>query len=217
MTDDKTTRAPQRRASQGAVIRESERIAEWLKNVMRSQTPPLSAEQWGRMAGVTPTTITRFIKDGYPIPKQTTLAALARAVGLQPPHLALAVGELVDVPVILSHVWRVGGEGRAVREAAEFTRTSSRFAGCAAVRITTDTASLAGILPGDLVIFDSKRSPQPGELVVVALDTGEAAVFECQAPWLVARAPGMHTPMLMKAAHIMGVAVQVQRDLPTRG
>jgi len=201
----------------GAQEAEARRIGEWLRHVMLNHRPPLSAEQWARSAGVSPTTITRFLKDGRPVPKQTTVAALAKAVRLPPPNLRVSDASFIDLPVVNPAIWAGSGEERARMAAVEHTTALSRFAGCSAARVTTQTGVLAGVLPGDLVIFDPRRTPKAGELVVVALDTGDAAVMEWQPPWLASRAPGMNTPMPIEGAHIMGVAVQVHRDLPLRG
>jgi hypothetical protein len=50
------------------------RLQAWLRRVMASQQPPLSAEAWANKAGVAGTSITRFLRHGYPVPKTSTLA-----------------------------------------------------------------------------------------------------------------------------------------------
>jgi SOS-response transcriptional repressor LexA len=208
--------AASKRTGRPADAAEAERIATWLRNTMRGQDPPLSAERWARMAGISPTSITRFLKVGFPVPKQTTVAALAKALALPPPTMQSRALNFVDVPVVSPQLWREQGQQQAMIEATKQTTTSARHANCAAVIVTTSSAVLAGVLPGDVVVFDPKREPQAGELVIVALDTGTAIVLEWQPPWMVFREPGVRSPVAIDGAMIMGVAVQVQRDLPTR-
>lgn len=195
------------------------RLQTWLRRVMVSQRPPLSAEAWANKAGVAGTSITRFLRHGYPVPKTSTLAKLAGAVGLQPPDLMLSSDSrpLVDIPVIVPALFRSGGLERALKAAVEVTRAPAKFAGCVAVRITTGTGILAGVLPGDLVVVDPGTEMEPGDLVVVALDTGDAAVYRLQEPWLVPATVEQVPPLRLSDAHVIGVAVQVQRELPRRG
>lgn len=195
------------------------RLQSWLRRVMTSQSPPLSAEAWANKAGVAGTSITRFLKHGYPVPKTSTLAKLAAAVGLQPPDVVMSSesNPLVDIPLIAPAIFLRGGLERAVRAAVEVTRAPAKFAGCVAVRITTGTGILAGVLPGDLVVVDPATEMQPGDLVVVALDTGDAAVYRLQEPWLVPATVEQVPPLRLSDAHVIGVAVQVQRELPRRG
>jgi hypothetical protein len=197
---------------------EAARISQWLRNVLASQSPKLTAERWGKRAGVSPTTITKFLNHSYPVPKQTTIAALAKAAGLPPPVLHVSeVAGFVDVPLILPQLWKLQGEVGAKMAAVEFTQVPARLGHCSAVRIETETATLSGVLPGDVVIFDPKRKPAAGELVVVAMNDGRAGVYMFEAPYLLPRTATMEPPLPAAGAHIMGVAMQVQRDLPLRG
>ncbi|MBW8268304.1 LexA family protein [Caldovatus aquaticus] len=195
------------------------RLQAWMRRAMANHHPPLSAEAWANKAGVAGTSITRFLKHGYPVPKTSTLAKLAAAIGLQPPDLVLSADArpFIDIPVIVPALFRSGGLERAVRSSVEVTRAPAKFAGCVAVRITTGTGILAGILPGDLVVVDPGTEMEPGDLVVVALDTGDAAVYRVQEPWLVPATVEQVPPLRIGEAHVIGVAVQVQRELPRQG
>ena len=195
------------------------RLQAWMRRVMLSQQPPLSAERWGKAAGVAATSITRFLKHGYPMPSMRTITKLASAVGLPPPDVVMsAVGNpLVDIPIIAPEIFRSGGLERAVKVAVEVTRAPAKFAGCVAVRITTGSGILAGILPGDLVVVDPAATMQPGDLVVVSLDTGDAGVYRVQEPWLVPATIEQVPPLRLEDATVIGVAVQVQRELPRQG
>ena len=188
------------------------RIGAWLRRAAAQRD--ISFEQWGRKAGIAPTTITRFLRDGRPVPKATTLAALANAIGEHPPELGTMTRTgMVEVPVIIARMAILKGMAVAMASSVEATRTAARFAHCAAVRISADTAALAGVLVGDLVVFDPAAVPQPGSLVVVELSDGGVGCFRFQPPWLLPATTGHAVPLPVDGAAMLGVAVQVQRDL----
>ena len=192
----------------------AERTREWLERVVRT-TPGLTYESWGRKAGIASTSITRFLKHGTPLPKATTLAKLAEAVGLPPPDGMWTADPraLVDVPVITAAIWRIGGRDRAVKAAIELTRAVARHANCVAVRITTTSGILAGVLPGDLVLCDPDAAVVDGDLVVVALHDGDAGAYRVQGTALVPATVEPLPQLHMASESIIGLAVQVQRDI----
>lgn len=115
----------------------------------------------------------------------------------------LSATPLVDILVIAPEIFRSGGLERAVKVAVEVTRAPAKFAGCVAVRITTSSGILAGILPEDLV--------------VVSLETRDAGVYRVQEPWLVPATIEQMPPLRIGDTTVIGVAVQVQRELSRRG
>lgn len=188
------------------------RIANWLRRT--AAAADLTYEEWARKADVSGTTITRFLGHGKPVPKATTLAKLAIAAGLPPPDIGVeTIPGLVDIPLILPRVARIRGVEFAMSEAVETTRVPSRYAHCAAAKATADTASLAGVLVGDLVVFDPKREPKDGDLVLVEFEDGTAGCLQVSGGWLMPRAIGMTKPTPREQAFVLGVAVQIQRDL----
>lgn len=97
--------------------------------------------------------------------------------------------------------------------ATNTTRAPAKYAECVAFMVTVDTASLAGVLVGDLVICDWQAVPADNDLVGVALPDGKAGVYRVRGDWLEPQAAG-NLPALRKAdATIIGVARQIQREL----
>lgn len=179
-------------------------------------THRISAETWAKQAGIASTSITRFLKHGYPVPKTATLQRLAFAVNITPPGEALlrSVQSLVDVPILLPHVLVQSGKQVAMDGAVEWTRVPAKFANTYGVRINTPYAVLAGILPNDLVLVDDALEIRPGDLVAVALPGGDVGALKVQPPYLVhaGTEPGP-APILQADANVLGVIVQVQREI----
>ena len=57
-------------------------IRAWMRTVMDNRN--WSAEHWARVAGTSPTNITRFLKDAMHVPSTQTIAKLSRACGSMP-------------------------------------------------------------------------------------------------------------------------------------
>jgi SOS-response transcriptional repressor LexA len=79
--------------------------------------------------------------------------------------------------------------------------------------ITADTGTLAGVLAGDLVIVDPKTPPAFNDLVVVALDTGAAAIYRVQGAYLVPQGAGSFDALSLENSTVIGIARQVIRDI----
>jgi transcriptional regulator with XRE-family HTH domain len=194
-----------------------EPIRAWLQQILirGDGAGPFSIERLCRKAGTSPTNVSRFLKNGYPVPTIKTLTKIAAAVGVPTPGATLSVASqsFVDVPVIFPEVARLRGMKAAMAGATTWTRTPSKFAGCAAVKITAETGSLAGVLVGDLVVVDPDAVPAHNDLVVVALETGLAGVYRVIGPHLMPQAPGNLPALSLADSCVLGIARQVQRDL----
>lgn len=202
-----------RRATAGSHVR---RLQAWLRHVIQSQDPPITAEAWARAAGVAATGITRFLKHGAPVPKLSTVVCLARALNLPAPDdlLSAVPGHLVDIPVISGSIWRIAGRERAEMEATEFTRAPRHYAGCIALRVNTDHGLLMGVVHGDLVLVDAAQVPDPGSLVCHVSDGGDVSVLRFEPPYLRGGDPGRPTLHLAENdVGLVGTVLQLQRDL----
>lgn len=189
------------------------RTSAWLR-LAKSHTD-LSWEQLCRQAGFSPTTITRFMMHGMPVPKLTTLAKIAKVVGMPEPDLALVYDSapFINLPLVDPATYRSKGLYAAMQESLNTLRAPARYATCVGVKITADTASLAGILLGDIVLAEPATVFRLNDLVVVALETGTAGVYRVQGPWLVPQSPGQLAALPLADASIIGIARQVQREL----
>jgi len=98
--------------------------------------------------------------------------------------------------------------------AIEATRVAAKLGDCVGFRVSADSATDAGIRPGDLVVVDLDRPAKEGSLVAVALSNGTGAVLEWRPPFLLPRGGLMATLRADDPAiRIVGVCVQLQRDL----
>lgn len=188
------------------------RVEEWLRRTQAQCGMSFSA--WAEKAGIADTSVTRFLKHGKPTPKMDTLEALARAASVSLPSLGLtATIALVDIPLMLAETVRRSGWDAAKLNAVDQVSARARFAHCGAFVVTADTASLAGILPGDTVIVDPVKARREGALLVVIFDDGSVGAMRRVGDMLVPHAAGATAPMALASAEVLGVAVQVQRDL----
>ncbi len=198
----------------GAGGPDAERVRGWLMGV--SKAKGMRPGRLATEAGIAPSTLTRFMNGGTDqLPKLETLELIARVAGVPSPAqlLTLDAQPFVDVPVVLPAIFRKAGEAEARMRAADTTRAPARFGMCVAVRVTADTGALAGVLLGDTVLVDPHRQPRLNDLVVVALDTGAAGVYRMAGPLLIPQGIGNLPSLPASESCVMGVAVQVQRNL----
>jgi hypothetical protein len=94
--------------------------------------------------------------------------------------------------------------------AVEQTRAPVKYEGCGAFRLTVDTGSRLGFNVGDIVIVDPRRVATDGSTVVVCLPDGGCGVAMHQGRALISCGTAAAD---MEGASILGVAVQMQRDL----
>lgn len=204
-------------AKPNAEAENAQAIRLWLQRIQArgDGAGRFSWERLCRKADTSPTNITRFLKDGVTVPRLSTLAKIADAAGVPLPGQAMTsdIQPLVDVPIILPHIFRTAGLQVAIMSSLDAVRSPSRFAHCVAVKVTADTGSLAGVLLGDVVIVDPYNDPTDNALVVVALDTGLSGIYRVQGEWLVPQAAGNLPSLRLAESHVMGVARQVQREL----
>ena len=90
------------------------------------------------------------------------------------------------------------------------TRAPVKFEGCGAFRLTVDTGSRLGFNVGDTVLVDPRRVAKDGSTVVVCLTDGACGVALHQGGALISCGTATAD---MEGASILGVAVQMQRDL----
>jgi transcriptional regulator with XRE-family HTH domain len=186
-------------------------IAEWLRRTQAQVDMSFSA--WARKAGISDTSVTRFLRHGSPVPKVATLEALARAAGVPLPHRAGLSSEVlpyVDIPVMNPAIASIGGWEAARMRAVEQTRAPVKYADCGAFKLTVDTGSRLGFNPGDLIIVDPRRVVSDGSTVVVCLADGGCGVMRYERGSLI---PCGTVVVDVDDARILGVAVLMQREI----
>ncbi|MBP2299029.1 XRE family transcriptional regulator [Azospirillum picis] len=202
-------------------------ILRWMTGVMEARG--WSAGGWARLAGVTATNLTRFLRDPVmgSLPSADTLARLARIAGSEPRFLEdHAYGPVTRVPVLTleqAHLFldlgRKAGEeflaGTLKAGAASVAMDSGTSRRAFALRIVSKSLDAAGVLPRDCVVLEplDVLSPQPGDVVVTVGD-GTICGYRFFPPHLmpVSTDPDCR-PTAIDRAHVAGVAVQVVRAL----
>ncbi len=202
-------------------------ILRWMSGVMEARG--WSAGAWARLAGVTATNLTRFLRDPVmgSVPSADTLARLARIAGSEPRFLdEHAYPPVSRVPVLTldqAHIFldlgRRAGEmflAGALRDGtASIAMGGTASPRAFAMRIVSKSLNAAGVLPQDCVVLEplDVLAPQAGDVVVTVGD-GTVCGYRFFPPQLlpVSTDPDCH-PTRIDCAHVAGVAVQVVRSL----
>ena len=202
-------------------------ILRWMTGVMEAHG--WSAGAWARMAAVTPTNLTRFLRDPVQgsVPSAETLGRLARVAGSEPRFLdERAYPPVARVPLLSADqvrafldLGRRAGEAfiaSALRDGSRsiaVDRPASRRA--FALTIASKSLNAAGVLPDDCVVLEPTDvlAPQAGDVVVTVGD-GTVCGYRFFPPQLlpVSTDPECH-PTPIDRANVAGVAVHVVRSL----
>ena len=198
----------------------------WMNGVLADRG--WSAAAWARVAGIAPTSLTRFLRDPdrASVPGAETIGKLAWAAGSEPRLLGGTAPDPVShVPLVSVAEARaaLSGPPADVRTWLEAVRHDGRprivvDAGTSrravALRVTSRHMNAAGILPGDNVVVEpvDARPPRPGDLVLV-LDGDHACAYRWHAPLLVPASsdPDCAAPIEIAGAHIIGMVTFVSR------
>lgn len=199
----------------------------WMRGVMEERD--WTAAAWARVADVTPTNLTRFLKDPgeASLPSAETIGRLALAAGSEPRFLAEepsgpagARVPVLDIPQareMLAMPQRDAARflaelARAGRTIPAEPRPSPR---AFALSITSLHMNAGGWLPRDHVVVEPADTvaAKQGDMVVV-LDGDHACGYRYYPPLLVpVSTDSSCCPMLFDGAAIAGVAVQLVRPL----
>jgi len=205
----------------------------WMDGVLQGRG--WTAAAWARTAGVTPTNLTRFLKDpaNASLPSAETIGKLAWAAGSEPRFLPFRNREEPGprrVPVLTVSQLRYGMEmapdGRAVylrglaRTGAPVLTVDGTVTACAfALRLTSLHMNAGGLLPEDHVVLEppAELAPEEGDLVVT-LDGDGVCGYRHYPPLLVpVSTDSACRPRPLEGAHLVGVAVQMVRTLRRAG
>lgn len=203
-------------------------ILRWMTGVM--EATGWSAGGWARAAGVTPTNLTRFLRDPADgsLPGADTLGRLARVAGSEPRFLDDgAFPPLHRVPLLtMEQAHTVLELGRRAAEAFLAAVLRDGSGGCVAVdrpasrrafalKIGSRSLNAAGVLPDDRVVLEpiDIMPPRPGD-VVVTVGQGSICGYRFFPPHLlpVSTDPDC-APTPIDDARVAGVAVHVVRPL----
>jgi len=202
-------------------------LMRWMTGVMEARG--WSAGTWARAAGVTPTNLTRFLRDPArgSMPGADTLGRLARAAGSEPRFLDDGTCPPVSrVPVLtLDQVEVLRDLGR--RAAESFLATVLRQGGDSvpvdrpasrrafALRIGSRSLNAAGVLPDDRVVLEplDVLPPKPGDMVVTVHDDSVCGYRFFPPHLLPVSTDPDCGPTPITDASVAGVAVHIVRPL----
>lgn len=179
----------------------------WLRKILKDHglTPNALAEMTG---GINASTLYRFLDDkSDSVLRPVTIGRIAQAVDAQlPAGMAFKEGEATsfDYDAEMFHVER-------------FTQERGRIA----LMISGDKLQGAGLDAGDVVIVDTDREAEPGNLVVAQVydlrrGTAETVIRYYHPPYLISPSdrPDQRVPLMIdhETVQVRGVVIRQLRD-----
>lgn len=202
-------------------------LLRWMAGVMEAHA--WSAAAWARRAGVTPTNLTRFLRDPAlgSIPSADTIGRLARAAGCEPHFLDQSAHPpvcrvpllLLDQVHVLMTLGRRAGEAfltAALRDGAPSVTVDHPASRRAfALKISSRSLNAAGVLPDDRVVLEPPDllPPKLGDMVVTVSDDTICGYRFFPPHLLPVSTDPDCGPTPIDDAHVAGVAVHVVRPL----
>jgi SOS-response transcriptional repressor LexA len=202
-------------------------LYDWMSAVLDERG--WTASFWARRAEVTPTNVTRFLRDPETasLPSAETIGRLARAADCEPTFLdGEAPPRPVRVPILdiaQLRALRMLGP-RQAREYLEeiasrgsqsvlYDRGASQRA--FALRLTSPHMNAAGLLPQDVLVLEpvDVQPPDRGDLVAI-VDGDHVCAYRWHCPLLVpASTDPQCEPIPCDEASVIGVAIHMVRPL----
>lgn len=202
-------------------------LYDWMSAVLDERG--WTASSWARRAEVTPTNVTRFLRDPETasLPSAETIGRLAQAADCEPTFLdAGASPRPVRVPILeiaqlralrmlgprqaREYLEEVAGRGS---RSVLYDREASQRA--FALRLTSLHMNAAGLLPQDVLVLEpvDVQPPDRGDLVVV-VDGDHVCAYRWHCPLLVPISTDPHCePTPCDEASVVGVAIHMVRPL----
>lgn len=184
-----------------------------------------TANRWCNEAGISPTTVTRFLnKDVSWLPSLDTVAKLAQAghVGMPPLSRFTTVPNKNTAQIPKINPESIGRRRKTVEEAKKSPEDHITASirppedEVIAVTITADSFIAGGVFAGDTVIVrikDWEKLSNNAIVVVVTRDDAVAA-FRYADDWLIPATPtGEYSPLRPSDVVLLGEGEQMQRNL----
>src|SRR4051794_6204998 len=200
----------------------------WLKSVMDERG--WTAAAWAKQADVTPTNLTRFLKDpeNASMPSAETIGRLAFAAGSEPRFLAHngPPSPACRVPVLSHEQIRIVMGLTRARAEEYVSAILNDGARCVlldhptsrrafALQINSLHMNAGGLLPQDQIVIEpvDQVPPRKGDMVIT-VDGSSLCAYRYYHPQLVpiSTDPGC-CPMFAEGAELVGVAILVIRPL----
>lgn len=197
---------------------------QWLRSVI--DETGIKATPLASLSGIATSTLTRFLEEGDDNPHTlhpTTIEKIAKATGIAPPAAAAAptkrfVRGLRDDGVKFVAADHI--DGPAIENALKALKAGRNNVD--AWTLKSRSLEAAGYFPGDVVLVDLSRHPQPGDIVAAQVldDRGEAketAFRFYEPPFLVALSyePAFRKPQVLdhEKVAILGVVTNLIRNM----
>ena len=157
----------------------NELIRQWMLDTIREKD--ISAEQWARKAGVAPTTITQFLKEGHGyLPSTTTMIKLAKAVGSTITFTSPT--ENKGTKLVPVYEGAKGWKEKRMTSQVSIPLTES---GAYAITLEAGSKINGGMMPGDRLICIPVHGSPPSGQIVAAIVSGIIGVYHYYAPLLI--------------------------------
>lgn len=200
---------------------EVSQIRAWMRAVMEEKE--WSAEHWARLAGTSPTNITRFLKDGDHTPSMKTVVKLSRVAGSMPQigqNFVRVAPREIAVPLYDREcLLRIASDQKpSTPKGGKVVSTMCAVSEQAfALEVTDQGGPWADVKAGDVIILEPVlvQQPRPGDLVLFLDPVSE--LFELghfHAPLLVR---GTNTPARVADIKIVAVVIEVRRLMRPAG
>lgn len=185
-----------------------EAVHSWVLKTMKKKG--WSARYWAIEAGVGASTLQRFIKEKPWCLSATTIGLLGAKAGSYPFENPKEVG-MTTKTIALMEI-----KGKEMRETEQTIRTTERISDKAfAVPVawnTMDDAGRQSIYPGDIIVVEPNKKPSKGQVVMIK-NRDSFSIYEYQHPYLLPRSTNQKTQIDVALVDILGVVVQVIRDM----
>ena len=186
------------------------KVHQWVTDTMR--TKGWSARYWAMESGVGASTLQRFIKEKPWCLSAKSIGLLGAKAGSYP--FAFGSQETSKLNTFSIKLMQI--EGNEMKETRDTISTTAKVSADAfAVPVAWDTYDSAGrgsIYPGDVIVVDPKKKAKDGQVVLIK-NIDQFSIYEYQPPYLLARSTKKHPNVDLALVDILGVVVQVIRDM----
>ena len=188
-----------------------EAIRRWMRQVLAEKK--WTANRWAKLAGTSPTNITRFLNPASSIvPSSDTITKLATIAGSLP-ELG---GAPASAPVHMVPLREWSALARVKPKSIGMIPTTMAVSTDAfAVNCDTDALDLGGVSMGDTLICEPPRQFKPAKGRIVIMKIGVKILLGIYMPPVLMpkSTNAQHTPLPLENGDVLGVAVSIIRTL----
>lgn len=194
-----------------ALTPEKNSIRVWMRETMEKRD--WSAEKWARLAGTSPTNITRFLKDADHMPSTATIAKLARVSGSFPQYGNRQLNNTTYCLPVVESLVHLAEQGAAYRSVDSMETTAAVSTEAIGFEIGEASKLAPGVAAGDRLVVEPAHvlDPRDGDLVVYGMEGQHWHVGQMIEGRVWSLVGGAMKPIA--DASVLGVAVELRRKL----